>query len=159
MIRNLVSRLNRSVTKQIVAQRKELHLPIKISITPDRPTGRLNGTAAAPDALSIRGETKDLSKTGIAFIVSAIRLKEYYLVGENRTLNAEIDLPDGTKIKMNLVGQRYEQVNIHDSVSEYFIGAKITQMAENEREIYEEFLKTGGKSKAGVLQLKTGQAK
>lgn len=158
MIRNLVSRLNRSVTKQIVAQRRELHLPIKISIIPDRATGRLS-SAAVPEPLSIRGETKDLSKTGIAFVVSAIRIKEYYLVGENRTLKAEIDLPDGTKLQMQLIGQRYEQINIHDSVSEYLIGARITQMNENERDVFEEFLKTGGKSKAGVLQLKTGQAK
>ena len=157
MIRKLISRFNRSVTKQIVAQRKELHLPIKISITPDRPTGRLNG-ATAPETLSIRGETKDLSKTGISFIVSAIRIKEYYLVNEGRTLNAEIDLPDGTKIKMQIVGQRYEQINIHDSISEYFIGARITQMAQNEREVYEEYLKTGAKSKAGILQLKTDQS-
>ena len=157
MIRKLVSRLNRSVTKQIVAQRRELHLPVKISIMPDRATGRLSGTAL-PEPLSIRGETKDLSKTGISFVVSAIRIKEYYLVGENRPLNAEIDLPDGTKLKMQVVGQRYEQINIHDSISEYFIGAKITQMNGNERELYEEFLKTGGKSKAGILHLKTGQS-
>lgn len=158
MIRKLVSRLNRSVTKQIVAQRRELHLPVKISIMPDRTTGRLNGAATAPEPLSIRGETKDLSKTGVSFVVSAIRIKEYYLVGENRPLNAEIDLPDGTKLKMQIVGQRYEQINIHDSISEYFIGAKITQMNGDEREIYEDFLKTGGKSKAGILQLKTDQS-
>ena len=155
MIRKLISRLNKSVTKQIVAQRKESHLPVKISITPDRPTGRLNG---APEAFSIRGETKDLSKTGISFTVSAIRIKEYYLVGENRTLNAEIELPEGTKLKMQIIGQRYEQVNLHDSISEYFIGAKITQMAQNEREVYEEYLKAGTKSKAGILQLKTDQS-
>ena len=155
MIRKLISRFNRSVTKQIVAQRKELHLPIKISITPDRPTGRLNG---ASESFSIRGETKDFSKTGISFTVSAIRIKEYYLVNEGRTLNAEIDLPDGTKIKMQIVAQRYEQVNIHDSISEYFIGARITQMAQNEREVYEEYLKIGAKSKAGILQLKTDQS-
>ena len=156
MIRKLVSRFSRSVTKQIVAPRKESHLPIKISITPDRPTARLNGAAA--ESFAVRGETKDLSKTGIAFIVSAIRIREYYLVGENRTLNAEIELPDGTKIKMNLIGRRYEQINIHDSVSEYFIGASISQMNETEREIYEDFLKNGAKSKAGVLQLKTDQS-
>jgi len=156
MIRKLVSRLNRSVTKQIVAQRKETHLPIKISIMPDRMTGRLNG--ALPEPFAIRGETKDLSKTGIAFVVSAIRIKEYYLVGENRTLTAEIDLPDGTKIKMSVIGQRYEQINIHDSVSEYMIGAKISQMNETEREVYEDFLKNGAKSKAGILQLKTDQS-
>ncbi len=157
MIRKLVSRLNRSVTKQIVAQRRELHIPIKISITPDRATGRLNG-ATMSEPLSIRGETKDLSKTGISFIVSAIRIKEYYLVGENRTLNAEIELPDGTKVKMQVVGQRYEQINIHDSISEYFIGAKITQMNAADREVYEDYLKNGAKPKAGVLQLKTDQS-
>jgi hypothetical protein len=156
MIRKLVSRLNRSVTKQIVAQRKELHLPIKISIAPVRMTSRLNGVM--PEPFSIRGETKDLSKTGISFVVSAIRIKEYYLVGENRPLTAEIDLPDGTKVKMNVVGQRYEQINIHDSVSEYMIGAKILQMSETDREVYEDFLKNGAKSKAGILQLKTDQS-
>lgn len=156
MIRKLVSRLNRSVTKQIVAQRKELHLPIKISIAPDRPTGRLNG--APPEPFTIRGETKDLSKTGISFVVSAIRIKEYYLVGEKRTLSAEIDLPDGTKVKMNVIGQRYEQINIHDSVSEYMIGASITTMSQADREVYEDFLKNGSKSKAGILQLKTDQS-
>ena len=157
MIRQLVSRLNRSVTKQIVAPRKETHLPIKILITPDRANGRLNGTGM-PEPLSIRGETKDLSKTGISFIVSAIRIKEYYLVGEGRTLNAEIDLPDGTKLKMQIVGQRYEQVNIHDSISEYFIGAKIVEMTADARETYDAFLKIGGKAGGGVLQLKADQS-
>lgn len=156
MIRKLVSRLNKSVTKQIVAQRRELHLPVKISIMPDRGTGRLNG--ASPEPFTIRGETKDLSKTGIAFVVSAIRIKEYYLVGENRNLMAEIDLPDGTKVKMQIVGQRYEQINIHDSVSEYLIGAKIVNMNDSDREVYEDFLKNGSKSKAGILQLKTDQS-
>ena len=33
MIRKLVSRFNRSVTKQIVAARREFHIPIKISIS------------------------------------------------------------------------------------------------------------------------------
>ncbi len=157
MIRKLVSRLNKSFTKQIVAQRREFHLPIKISIMPDRNTGRLSG-AATPEMLSIRGETKDLSKTGIAFIVSAIRIKEYYLVGQDHSLNAEVELPDGTKIKMQIVGQRYEQINIHDSVSEYFIGANIKQMSADDREIYEYYLKNGAKPKAGVLQLKTDQS-
>lgn len=156
MIRKLVSRLNKSVTKQIVAQRRELHFPIKISIMPDRGTGRLNG--ASPEPFTIRGETKDLSKTGIAFVVSAIRVREYYLVGENRNLIAEINLPDGSKVKMQIVGQRYEQINIHDSVSEYMIGAKIVNMNSSDREVYEDFLKNGSKSKAGILQLKTDQS-
>lgn len=153
MIRKLVSRFNRSVTKQIVAPRREFHIPIKISITPERNTGRLNMPVAE---FSIRGETKDLSKTGIAFVVSAIRIREYYLVGEDRRLRAEIDLPNG-KIELQIIGQRYEQIGIHNSVSEFLIGAKILKMDDEDREIYDEFLRLGGKAvkKSGVLQLNT----
>lgn len=149
MLRKLISHFNRSVTKQIVAPRREFNVPIKVSITPNESTGKLS----TPVSLSVRGETKDLSKTGIAFVVSAIRVKEYYLVGEDRILNAEIDLPNG-KIQAQIVGQRYEQIGIHNSVSEFLIGAKITNMETEDREVYEDFLRLGGKAtKKRVLQL------
>ena len=150
MIRKLVSRFNRSVTKQIVAARREFHIPIKISITPATNTGNLTVPAAE---YSIRGKTQDLSKTGIAFIVSAIRIKEYYLVGQNRLLNVEIDLPNG-KVRMQMIGMRYEQVGIHNSMSEFLIGAKIVKIAAADREVYEDFLRRGKLAKkGGVLQL------
>lgn len=94
--------------------------------------------------LSISGETKDLSKTGIAFIVSSIRLREYYLVGEQRTLNAELDLPNG-KITMQIIGQRYEQVGLHLSETKFLIGATITKISEDARDAYEHFLSHGKK--------------
>lgn len=151
MIRKLVSHLNRSVTKQIVAARREFQVPIKISITPDNHTGRLSMPVAE---YSIRGKTRDLSKTGIGFIVSAIRIREYYLVGQDRPLNVEVDLPNG-KVRMQMIGTRYEQINIHDSMSEFLVGAKIVKMADADREVYEDFLRHGGAAKkAGLLQLK-----
>lgn len=150
MIRKLVSRFNRSVTKQIVAARREFHIPIKISITPATHTSKLTMPV---NEYSIRGETYDLSKTGIAFVVSAIRIKEYYLVGQNRQLNVEIDLPNG-KVRMQMIGMRYEQINIHSSVSEFLIGAKIVKMESADREVYEDFLRRGKlANKGGVLQL------
>jgi hypothetical protein len=99
------------------------------------------------------GETKDLSQTGIACIVSSIRLKENYLVGENRVLNAELDLPNG-KVMMQVVGKRYEQVGEHISTARYLIGAGIVQMTDDDREAYEQFLKLGSKmtKKAGELK-------
>lgn len=104
--------------------------------------------------LSITGETKDLSHSGIAFVVSSIRIKENYLVGEGRTLNAELDLPNG-KVTLRIVGQRYEQIGEHISVSQYLIGAKILFMTEENRETYEHFLRYGKKIKksSGTLQL------
>lgn len=151
MIRKLVSKLNKSITERIAASRRGYAAPVKISFLPDRNTGKLQ-TAS----LSISGETKDLSKSGIAFLVSAIRVREYYLVGEERTLNAELELPNG-KVKMQVVGRRYEQIgDEHSSVSKFLIGAKILQMSAADRETYEEFLRFGKKllkGKTGNLEL------
>ncbi len=107
--------------------------------------------------LTISGETKDLSKTGIAFIVSSIRLREYYLVGEDRTLNAELDLPGG-KITMQIIGQRYEQVGLHLSETRFLIGATITKISDDAREIYEHFISQGKKrgKEAFVLGIDKG---
>ncbi len=106
--------------------------------------------------LSIRGETEDLSFTGIAFTVSSIRLREYYLVGEGRKLNAEINLPNG-KVKMQLIGQRYKQVGKHVSVTQYLIGARILKMSDGDRETYKEFLRKR-KNRAGSLELEVDES-
>ncbi len=149
MIRKLVSRFNKSITERVVSPRKNYEFPIKIWFEPDKNTGRLTMPL---ETLAVMGETKDLSRSGIAFIVSAIRIKENYLVGEGRTLNVEIDLPDG-KVQMQIVGSRYEQVGQHISTARYLIGAKITLMSQENREAYEYFLRYGDKRKKGSLEL------
>jgi hypothetical protein len=143
MIRKLISKFNKSITKRVVSARHNYEVPIRVWIEPDRNTGRLQKPV---EHLSVAGETKDMSKTGIAFIVPVIRLREYYLVGENRTLNAEIDLPNG-KIQMQIVGRRYEQVGQHISEAKFLIGATILKLSELQREAYEEFLEYGKKRK------------
>lgn len=155
MIRRLISKFNKSITKRVVSARHNYEVPIKIWIEPDRVTGKLQKSV---EYLTISGETKDMSKTGIAFIVPAIRLREYYLVGENRTLNAELDLPGG-KIRLQIVGQRYEQVGKHISETRYLIGAQIVRMTGEEREAYEDFLQYGkkrGKAKGFELGIDKG---
>jgi hypothetical protein len=96
------------------------------------------------EGLSISGEAADVSKTGIAFIVGAIRVKEFYLVGQDRKLNVELDLP-GRKVKMKVIGRRYEKVGIHVSAERYLIGAEIVEMEESHRQAYERFLRYGAK--------------
>lgn len=149
MLREWASKFSRSVNKRVVARRRRMKLPIKISIEPDRNTGNLKMPSVD---LTIKGETHDLSLSGIAFIVSSIRVREFYLVGDGRLLNAEVTLPDG-KITMQMRGERYEQVgNHHLSVTEYLVGARILQMSEEDRELYREFLR-GKRQKAGSLEL------
>lgn len=149
MIRKLISKFNKSLARRVVSARHNYEVPIKIWIEPDRNTGRLQMSV---ENLSISGETNDLSETGIAFIVSSVRIRETYLVGEGRVLNAELDLPDG-KVKMQIVGQRYEQVGQHISTAKFLIGAKIVKISAEDREIYAHFLQYGKKRKKGSLAL------
>ena len=143
VIRKFISRLNLSFVENRSARRFNLQVPVRITIEPDEASEKLT---TRRESLSASGETKDLSKSGIAFIVPSIRLREYYLVGENRKLQAELDLPNG-KIRMQIVGVRYEQIGIHDSTVNYLIGAKILFISPLEQEIYEEYLKYGNKVK------------
>lgn len=156
MIRKLISKFTKSISERAASERRSFEIPIMISFEPRKITGKLNaGTAAATATLSIRGETKDLSKTGISFVVPSIRLRENYLVGNGRALNAEITLPGG-KLNMQIVGQRYEQISDnHSSATKYLIGASIARMSGEDREVYEEFLRCGNEMqrKAGSFSL------
>jgi len=149
MIRKLISKFSKSINERVVSPRKRFEVPIKIWFEPNRNTGRLK---MPPEGLVITGETKDMSRTGIAFIVSAIRIQENYLVGEGRTLNAELDLPGG-KVQMQIVGRRYEQVGEHISTARFLIGANITQIDKENQEAYEYFLRHGNKRTKGSLTL------
>lgn len=146
MIRELISKLTGSIVERSHSARKRHSLPIKISFEPQFATGPLR---AQNDAMFISGETADISSTGVGFIVSAIRVRENYLVGQDRILNAEIDLPGG-KIRMKLIGRRYEKVGIHLSTERFLIGAEITEMDAGDRERYEYFLRHGAKRSAAT---------
>lgn len=149
MIRKLISKFNKSLAERAVSARHKLEIPIKVWLEPDQNTGRLPGSV---ENLSIAGKTHDLSVTGVAFIVSSIRIRENYLVGEGRVLNAELDLPQG-KVRMQIIGQRYEQVGQHISTAKFLVGAKIVKISAGDREAYEHFLRYGKKLKEGSLAL------
>ena len=144
------------MVERAVSARHNREVPIKLSFEPSGKTGKLS---EPPQVIFITGETKDLSCSGIAFIVSSIRIKENYLVGENRMLNAELDLPGG-KVSMKVVGQRYEPIDdAHLSVGKYLVGASIIQMNEESREVYEHFLRFGSmKGNTGSLHFGIDQS-
>ncbi len=149
MLRNLIAKLSRTMSSRIVAIRCKRQAPIKLSF---EPTGRV-GSPDSTKNLFIAGETIDMSDSGIAFMVAAIRVKENYLVGQGRILNAELDLPNG-KISMKVVGQRYELVGEHLSTERYAIGAEIVEISDDDRNLYQEFMRLGD-----ALRRNTGELK
>ncbi len=151
MIRKLIWKFRKSMSERAAPRRYDYQMPISLSFEPCKNNGKSN----APACLSVRGNTKDLSVSGIAFVVPSIRLREYYLVGENRLLDVELSLPSG-KIKMQVIGRRYEQLgDEHSSTTCYLIGASIREITDEDRKTYEDFLLTGSKTeiKAATLEL------
>jgi hypothetical protein len=117
---------------------------VKVWFAPEQNTANLSLTN---ENAYLSGETTDVSATGIGFIVASIRISEKYLVGQERILNVELDLA-GRKIRMQVIGRRYEKVGIHVSTEKYLVGAEIVRMIESDRDAYEDFLKNGKKYKA-----------
>ncbi len=154
MIREIFAQFNKILTKRVVSSRHLYEVPVKLTFESNDTTGKLK---LPKISLYVTGETKDLSETGIAFVVSSIRVQENYLVGEERLLNAELDLPGG-KLKMRIVGRRYEQLGDSVANGKFLIGAKIVQMTDENREFYHNFLINGNKAlERKVLSFGVGQ--
>jgi len=154
MLRELASRFSVSLIQRRSSVRKKFEAPVKISFAPEH--NPLNITTSSKD-LFLSGETVDISETGIGFIVASIRIKEKYLVGQERILKVEMDV-GGKKIQMQVLGKRYERIGIHDSTERYIVGAVITEMSQEDRQRYEYVLKNGKKllRSAGVPSLEMG---
>lgn len=146
MLRKLISKLNRSLSESMVSPRRRHTAPIKIWFEPDVNSERARELARSG---CILGETFDISRTGVAVLVPSIRLKEKYLVGHERTLNVEIDLPTG-KMHMKVIGRRYEKVGLHISTERFLVGAHILSLEGVDKEIYETFLKRGHRGPRGT---------
>ncbi|MBK9164694.1 MAG: PilZ domain-containing protein [Acidobacteria bacterium] len=152
MLRAIAEKITGLFTEASHSLRRKHNLPIKVVFEPIYSTG---GLGREQENIYISGETYDISKTGVGFIVQSIRVRENYLVGQDRRLNAEIDLPNG-KVQMKIVGRRYEKVGVHLSTERFLVGAEIVEMSKDDREVYEHFLKYGKRRKAGAPSLEMG---
>jgi len=141
MIRELITRFNRSLSERMVSARRRHTAPIKVWFDADVNSERAQELARTA---CILGETVDISRSGVGFLVPSIRLKEKYLVGQERNLNIEIDLPTG-KVQLRAIGRRYEKVGIHISTERFLVGAEIRNLEGPDKENYETFLKNGNR--------------
>jgi len=139
MIRNLISKFNRSISERRVPARKQISAPVRIWFAPEIDS-ELDDSMSK--SVGISGETVDISRTGIAFVVSSIRLKEKYLVGQDRKLNVEVDLPSG-KLNLQIVGRRYKQVGTQPSSGKFLVGAQILRVDGDSNAVFDRFLLGG----------------
>ena len=137
MLRELVTRFHRTFAERRASVRRKYNLPVKVCFAPE--ANSLVRSKSRCDEAFLSGETSDISETGIGFIVSAIRIKEKYLVGQDRLLNVELDV-SGRKVRMQVRGVRYERVGIHLSTERYLVGAQIESVNEEDRDAYEHLI-------------------
>lgn len=111
-----------------------------------RPAARLGVTVSLPGQLargaehSLSGHTRDLSTTGLGLILPAIRIGGRYLMGEGRQIVIALELPTGT-IHLRATPVRYERLEEESAETGYLVGAHITDMSEEDRSMFVEYLR------------------
>ena len=129
--RRIVSQLRRFIGNRRRSKRVRTRLTFTLSLSDPRVS--TNGSRRLP---TLDGYTLDVSITGLALIVPAIRIGEHYLAGADRKLHVKLALPGGP-VEMMVVTVRYE--NLEDG-SGYLIGARILEMSDADRGSFEKYV-------------------
>jgi PilZ domain len=129
--RRIVSSLRRFIGNRRRSRRVRVRLTFTLSLSD--PRVNTNGRRRLP---SLDGYTQDVSTTGLALIVPAIRIGEHYLAGTDRTLYVKLELPNGP-IEMKVAPVRYESL---EDDSGYLIGARIVELSGTDRASFEKYV-------------------
>ena len=129
--RRIVSQLRRFIGNRRRDKRVRTRLTFTLSLAD--PRVNTNGSRRLP---TLDGYTLDVSVTGLALIVPAIRIGEHYLAGADRKLHVKLELPGGP-VEMKVVTVRYE--NLEDG-SGYLIGARIQEISDADRTSFEKYI-------------------
>ena len=129
--RRIVSRLRRFIGNRRGSRRVRARLSFTLSLSDPRVSS--NGVRRLP---TLDGHTLDVSTTGLALIVPAIRIGEHYLAGGDRKLHVKLELPSGP-VEMKMAAVRYE--SLEDDTG-YLIGARILELSDTDRVSFEKYV-------------------
>jgi hypothetical protein len=129
--RRIVSSLRRFIGNRRRCKRVRARLAFTLSLSDPRVSR--NGARRLP---SLDGHTLDISSTGLALVVPAIRIGEHYLAGADRKLHVKLELPSGL-VEMKVATVRYESL---EDETGYLIGARILEMSDTDRVSFEKYL-------------------
>ena len=132
--RRIVSRLRRFIGNRRHSKRVQTRLSFTLGLSDPRVSS--NGARRLP---TLNGHTLDVSSTGLALVVPAIRIGEHYLAGSDRRLHVILELPSGP-VEMTVTPVRYESLDESQEESGYLIGARITEMADSDRASFEAYV-------------------
>ena len=128
-----MSRLRRFIGNRRGSKRVRTRLTFTLSLSDPRVS--TNGARRLP---SLDGHTLDVSMTGLALVVPAIRIGEHYLAGADRKLHLKLELPSGP-VEMKVASARSE--SLEDDTG-YLIGARIMEMSDADRAEFQKYVAT-----------------
>jgi len=129
--RRIVSHLRRFIGNRRRSRRVRARLNFTLSLSDPRVSS--NGGRRLP---KLDGHTLDVSVTGLALVVPAIRIGEHYLAGADRKLHIKLELPSGP-VEMTVATVRYESL---EDESGYLIGARILEMSDTDKASFEKYV-------------------
>ena len=132
--RRIVSRLRRFIGNRRHSKRVQTRLSFTLGLSDPRVSS--NGARRLP---TLNGHTLDVSSTGLALDVPAIRIGEHYLAGSERRLHVILELPSG-RVEMTVTPVRYESLDDSQEESGYLIGARISEMADSDRATFDAYV-------------------
>jgi hypothetical protein len=140
LIRSIASRLREFIGNRRRAPRFVTHLEVGLALSVSLSNAK--GSAVSDvQPLKLAGYTRDISATGLALIVPAIRIGGQYITGENRTLEIMLKLPTST-IKVRATPVRYSPLDKEGTDTGYLIGAQIVHMSDQDRTHFDAYLET-----------------
>ncbi len=137
LMRAIAGRLRSLVGNRRRATRYKVRLNVSVSLHSANLAGA-NGSYRKSRALE--GYTRDLSVTGLALIMPAIRIGEYYLTDQQHTLEIKLEVAAGQTLLLRAVPTRYEQLEGDGGEKGYLIGARLLKAGDLEE--FNAYLKT-----------------
>lgn len=145
LIQHLATRLRAWVGNRREAERLDVELEAQIqarlllSITLPHAQER---PAPAPRPLMLIGSTRNVSETGLAIVVSSLRVGSSLITEENCALRIVLDIYPAGVVEMDAVAVHHRQVDEKDKEAGYLVGVSITEMSEEDRAAYLKYLET-----------------
>lgn len=92
-------------------------------------------------SVKLIGSTRNISESGLAIVLSSLRIESRLITDEGCTLRIVLDIYPKGLVTMEAVAVRSEQVDEKDKDAGYLIGVCITNISDGDRNRYLEYLK------------------
>lgn len=149
LVRSVVSRVRVYFKDRRQSPRLRVRVLFSIAI---RRKARANG--AAPSDRTLKGHTRDISINGLAMMLPQVHLEGHHLAAESRELHVTLELPTGA-MPLVVIPKRYEKLDEAELGCNYLIGAKIIQIADEDRRRLASFIEHGLKGSASAADSKS----